>query len=409
MSDSRNICDVAIAGGGPAGSSAAIHLANQGAQVLLVEEKRFPRPKLCGEFISPECLNHFESLGVADQMLSAGGASLSQTVFFSRNGKSVIVPSGWFGDNLNALGLSRAEMDSKLLDRAKSLGVTVLEGAHASDLVINQGRVEGIRLKSDSQLVDYHALITIDATGRTRALARKLSGSRKSTETRTRPKLIAFKAHLQNVQSGEGDCEIYSYPGGYGGLSGIEGGMSNFCFIASAKDVRRFGSDPDAVIREVVCQNARAAHTLASAQRCSEWLSVSLEGFGRHKLVPAEGLLAVGDAAAFIDPFVGSGMLMALESAELAAQAIMENFEKLKRTSSFASLARDYRSRFDKRFNSRLRLCSFLRRAAFVPWLAEAAIFLFASNTPLRHRVACGTRPAHEHNASRPSYRLTAG
>lgn len=402
MSDARNIFDVAIAGGGPAGSSAAIHLAKQGVQVLLAEEKRFPRAKLCGEFISPECLNHFERLGVADEMLSAGGASLTQTIFYSRNGNSVTVPSRWFGDNVNALGLSRAEMDSKLLDRARNLGVNVFEGAHAFDLVINQGRVEGIRLKSDSQITDCQALITIDATGRTRALARKLNGSRKATEGRRRPKLIAFKAHLQNAQSEAGTCEIYSYPGGYGGLSGIEGGISNLCFIASAKDVRRFGSDPDAVIREVVCQNTRAAFTLASAKRCSEWLSVSLEGFGRHRLVPAEGLLAVGDAAAFIDPFVGSGMLMALESAELAAQAIVENMEKLKQTSSFASLARDYRSRFNKRFNSRLRVCSFLRRAAFVPWLAEATIFFFASNTPLRHRVARGTRPAPEQNTYHP-------
>jgi len=60
--------DVIIAGGGPAGASAAIHLATGGARVLLVEQKKFPRAKLCGEFISPECTPHFERLGVADQM-----------------------------------------------------------------------------------------------------------------------------------------------------------------------------------------------------------------------------------------------------------------------------------------------------------------------------------------------------
>jgi flavin-dependent dehydrogenase len=56
---SSNIFDVAIAGAGPAGAGAAIRLALQGASVLLVEEKKFPRAKLCGEFISPECLTHF--------------------------------------------------------------------------------------------------------------------------------------------------------------------------------------------------------------------------------------------------------------------------------------------------------------------------------------------------------------
>ena len=66
MTNSGDTYDVAIAGA-PRGTSAAIHLATQGARVLLVEQKRFPRAKLCGEFISPECLQHFERLRVADQ------------------------------------------------------------------------------------------------------------------------------------------------------------------------------------------------------------------------------------------------------------------------------------------------------------------------------------------------------
>src|SRR6266487_6198437 len=89
--------DVIIAGGGPAGTSAAIHLATRGVSVLLAEQKKFPRAKLCGEFISPECALHFERLGVADRMFAARPASLTETIFYSRNGKSVTVPSAWFG------------------------------------------------------------------------------------------------------------------------------------------------------------------------------------------------------------------------------------------------------------------------------------------------------------------------
>src|SRR5438552_17651436 len=103
--------DVIIAGGGPAGSSAAIHLAQRGARVLLAEKKKFPRAKLCGEFISPECALHFERLGVVDQILSARPARLTETVFYSRRAKSVDVPSARFGPSGIALGLSRAGMD----------------------------------------------------------------------------------------------------------------------------------------------------------------------------------------------------------------------------------------------------------------------------------------------------------
>src|SRR5262249_17264945 len=110
--------DVIIAGGGPAGSSAAIHLATRGVRVLLAEQKKFPRAKLCGEFISPECVPHFERLGVIDRMLVAHPAAIAETVFYARKGRYVSVPSAWFGAKGAALGLSRAEMDERLLRRA---------------------------------------------------------------------------------------------------------------------------------------------------------------------------------------------------------------------------------------------------------------------------------------------------
>ena len=241
---SANIFDVAIAGAGPAGTSVAIHLALQGARVVLIEEKKFPRAKLCGEFISPECLTHFKRLGVMEQMTAAGGASLSETVFYSRRGSSLAVPSEWFESGDNALGLSRSEMDHQLLERAKSVGVEVLEESHASQPVREGQTVRGVSVKTSEVTRDYHALLTIDATGRTRALARHLDPPR-ANRRKNLKSLVAFKAHLENAQVAAGACEIYFYKRGYGGLSGVEGNVSNLCFIVAANDVRRYGSDPE--------------------------------------------------------------------------------------------------------------------------------------------------------------------
>ncbi|HEX8638725.1 MAG TPA: FAD-dependent oxidoreductase, partial [Pyrinomonadaceae bacterium] len=88
---------ILIAGAGPAGASLAIRLAAQGLQVCLIERERFPRQKLCGEFISPECSRHFAELGVLDSMITAGGERIVETVFYAANGKNVRVPSEWFG------------------------------------------------------------------------------------------------------------------------------------------------------------------------------------------------------------------------------------------------------------------------------------------------------------------------
>jgi flavin-dependent dehydrogenase len=390
--------DVIIAGGGPAGASAAIHLAVSGARVLLAEQKKFPRQKLCGEFISPECTSHFERLGVAKQMQAGGPSSLTETVFYSRSGANVRVPSQWFGSGGIALGLSRAEMDERLLRRASEAGVTVLEDAPVMNLIFEGDRVAGATLKQNGANENYRAQVLIDATGRSRSLARMAEKVCSISARLQRAPMVAFKAHLRNTEVAPGACEIYFYPGGYGGLNNIEAGLSNLCFIVNARDVRARQSDAERVMREIVCQNQRAARSLEGAQVHSEWLAVSLEGFGRRSASPAKGLLAVGDAASFIDPFTGSGMLMALESGDLAARVISERLPGPGDTAR--EIGEAYESSYNRQFSSRLRLCSMMRRAAFLPGLADVAIRMFGASEILRRRVTRATRPRSERNLS---------
>ena len=405
--------DVIVAGGGPAGTSTAVHLAMRGARVLLLEREKFPRAKLCGEFISPECLAHFARLGVLDEMKEASGVRVGETKFFARSGRRVSVPSAWFGREAGggeaaagALGLSRAEMDQRLLLRARAVGVEVLEEAQVAGLLFEAaGRVRGVRVEWQGEMLELRAHVTIDATGRARALARRVETAKGSAwveatarvSTPKRMPLVAFKAHLENVRSEESVCEIYFYRGGYGGLSRVENGLSNLCFIVAARDVRAHGSDAERVMREIVMSNTRAAETLRGARVRSEWLAVALESFGRRELVPADGLLMVGDAASFIDPFTGSGMLMALESGELAGACVTRALPDLRGAGggTFASLADDYRARYRERFGKRLRVCSWLRRAAFAPGLAtEAGIVALGASERMRRVVARATRPA---------------
>src|SRR5439155_27323772 len=128
----------------------------------LVEPKHFPRPKLCGEFISPECALHFARLEVGDAMSAAQPSHLTVTVFYSRSGKNVRVPSSWFGANTVALGLSRAEMDERLLRRASEAGAHVLEDAHATSVVFENQTACGITIKQGARETTYHASITVD-------------------------------------------------------------------------------------------------------------------------------------------------------------------------------------------------------------------------------------------------------
>jgi flavin-dependent dehydrogenase len=392
--------DVIIAGGGPAGASAAIHLATSGARVLLAEQKKFPRPKLCGEFISPECQSHFERLGVGDQMLAGNPSSLTETVFYSQNGASVSVPSDWFSTRGVAIGLSRAAMDERLLGRAIEVGVDVRQETVVASLVFEDARVTGVNLKTHNSEARVNAPLTIDATGRSRTLARLAEKAVNIQAHGQHRELVAFKAHFRNTRVAPGACEIYFYHGGYGGLSSIENGLSNLCFIVNARDVRASRSNPDRVVREVVRRNQRAEQTLRDAVIDSEWQAVSLEGFGRHSPAPVDGLLTIGDAASFIDPFTGSGMLMAFESGELAAKTIALYLDRTGELQMVRRLAEAYRTGYDREFNSRLRLCSLIRRAAFAPGVANLAIRLFSISATLRRRVARATRSQSKRNFS---------
>ena len=175
---------IVIAGGGPAGASLAVRLAAAGQAVTLVERERFPRHKLCGEFISPECLAHFRELGVLDEMLAAGGSRIGETRFYSASGRSVGVPSEWFGGA--ALSLSRSRMDDILLRRARAAGAEVLEGTSVVSAETEGGRIRSVKARRGRETLDIAGDVFIDATGRTRAVAKLLDRETGHPETRQR-------------------------------------------------------------------------------------------------------------------------------------------------------------------------------------------------------------------------------
>ncbi len=371
--------DVAIIGAGPAGSSLAIRLATQGYKIALIEEQRFPRDKLCGEFISPECINHFQELGISERIKFHGGAFLQETVFYSPSGVAFSVPSSWFGGV--AFGLSRAIMDNELLRRAIELKIDVLTETHITDFSFSRNRIERLTLKRKEQLEEIKASIFVDATGRRRYVIKKLKQIKGVPEAKRKEKrLVAFKAHLLGAKPSEETCEIYFYDGGYGGLSSIENGLCNLCFIVREDQARVFGGDALRLMREVVCSNGRAKMTLKNAEIVSTWHSTTLQSFGYSSPADAENLFAVGDAAAFVDPFTGSGILIALESSKLLSQVIREYGISTDLTSLKRAYMQACRAKFDRRF----RYCSLLRFFAFSsPLFVELAAFLFSKSPQL--------------------------
>lgn len=382
---------ILIVGAGPAGSSLAVRLANDGCEVTLIERETFPRHKLCGEFISPECLSHFAQIGALEGMLAAGGERIYETRFYDRKERSFPVPSSLLDESGFALSLSRSEMDRQLLERARTVGVSVYEGTKVSDVAVDGERITGLAIIGENNIDEFiNADLFVDATGRSLALSRLVARKRSShaRTMATQSLAVGFKTHLAGVQIPRGTCEIFAFPGGYGGLTTVEDGLANLCFIMDPRVARKFGANADELVEKAVRRNRRAARALENARPVRDWLAVSISSFGRSAPAAATNLFTVGDAAAFIDPFTGSGMLMALESSSLLAAVI-----KSERHTAEA-IQKNYQASYDKLFGRRLRVCSLLRRAASLPLFPTLAVSFLNASKRSRNYLAGSTRPA---------------
>ncbi len=378
---------IAIVGAGPGGTCLAIRLAMAGFGVTLIEREKFPRQKLCGEFISPECQRHFSELGVQETMLAAGGKLLVETRFFAMNGSSVSIPSDWLSSGGLALSLSRAEMDRILFDRARSLGVNVVEGARVIETNLSHGQLSGIKFRrSDGHIDSLSAGMYVDATGRSATLSTLIQRTDGTRESATkRPIILAFKTHFMSAKISD-RCEIYSFDGGYAGLSPIENGLSNLCLMIKADYARAVANSPDRIMAELLFGNPQAKKALSSAVPEGRWLSSAISHFGPRVFTPIPNVFRIGDSAAFIDPFTGSGMLMAMDSSELLAVAIIANSYETK------AIGAAYQKGYNEHFGGRLKISSAIRHVAFRPKFANFFVRALALSKGLRRCLARATR-----------------
>lgn len=380
--------DVIIVGAGPAGTSAAILLAQQGRRVLLLEKSRFPREKLCGEFLSPATLRIFARLGVREQMMAAGAQIIRRWYLVAPDGRRVEIPLTWLAEGSgDALSLSRAQMDAILLNRAREAGVFVREGFHVSPRLTHEGSISIIEGKADGKTVEqFAAPLVIDAAGRNRLFARTESAPPSAGNKGRRP--FGVKVHLRGVSGMEEIGELFFFQDGYGGMANVEGGRTNLCFITTEETLRAARGDRHELLELTLRTNPAARERLRGAVVDGEWLGTGPLIYGRQP--GARGVLAIGDAGAFIDPFTGSGMLMAMTSGELAAQVINQSFAD--NDCAAEKVARLYQRLHRQRFGWRLRACAMLRGLAFRPTTRNLLALLLARHSSLARLAALSTR-----------------
>lgn len=341
--------DLIVVGGGPAGSACAITAARMGAKVLLLEKDRFPRQKVCGEFVSPE------SLGLLHGLLKNGllkDGLLEHDLFSSA---PQVVSSRIFLDNKSltlpvspaAQSIPRFDLDPALFHAAQNNGVTAQEGVAVSEVQ----RDDLFHVVAAEKT--YTARAVVNATGRWSRLTQ--------FDVAGKDKWLGLKAHFTESSPPQ-SVDLYFFSGGYCGVTPVSATAVNACAMVR--------SDVAHTLDEVFAKEPRLWQRSRAWQPLFPTVTTSPLYF-REPETECEGMLLAGDAAGFIDPFAGDGISLALQSGTLAAQSIITF---LRGSRSLEQAHQQYRAAYRKRFTPTFRNAARLRAALAAPrWIRSAA------------------------------------
>ena len=306
------IFDVAIVGGGPAGSSCAAFCALAGLRTLVLEREKFPREKVCGDCLNPSCWPGLERLGLAQRVRDLPHSKLASVEFIAINGRKVVVdlPTG---DDCE-LSVKRSLFDDLLLRRARELRAHVREGTTVTALNYSHGPVA--RPGRDApQRRGYRGDWRIETATGERFSARTLVGAdgRNSTVARLcnllpRParERVALQAHIPLPRNFGRRVVLQFLPEGYSGQAPVNETELNLCLVGTPPTISRLRRWAERYFEITSDQPWRTITPLTrSPVSCAH-----------------ENLFFLGDAARVVEPFTGEGIYYAIRSGELAAIAI---------------------------------------------------------------------------------------
>ncbi len=346
MQNSRAEFDLAVIGAGPAGSSSAITAARLGARVVLFEAGEFPRHKVCGEFVSAESLDVLRDLlrfvPAADLVLR--DAPVIDQVRLHLNGSVVSA-----GVAPPALSISRYDLDAVLWEAAKQAGVSARSGWEVR-------AIEGtgpFHIETSHDAVEAAAVVV--AAGRWSRFTPR-------DPIPTGPKWIGLKAHFREQQPPR-STDLYFFENGYCGVQPIANDVINACAMVR--------SDRATSLEEVFTPHPALAARRSDWQAITEPVSTAPLVY-RAPLPVRDNLMFVGDAAAFIDPFVGDGISIALRTGQFAATSLAP---LLRGVRSLADALAEYESTYRRQILPLMREASRIRQFLSWPKPLRAAVF----------------------------------
>ncbi len=301
--------EVLILGGGVAGCAASIALACKGRKVTLIEREATPRHKVCGEFLSGEALEDLHALGI--DVTSLGAVPIDYVrLAAARRAAEAALP-------FPAASLTRKALDTALLAEAIAAGVRVECGQSVRALAQTSPNVWQATLDDGTT---REAPTVFLATGK-----HDLRGHARAQDPQ---RWVAFKMYFRLVPAQSAELarasELMLYPGGYGGIQLVEGGIANLCCVVQQRYLARVGHRWENFLAKMQEDCPHLARRLAGAEpMLAKPVAITHIPYGYIRPTTENGLYCIGDQAAVIPSFTGDGISIALHTARCAVAAYL--------------------------------------------------------------------------------------
>jgi len=324
---------VSVVGGGLAGLISATLLSRKGYSVTLFERKQYPFQRVCGEYISNETLPFLKKNGLFPEEFSPENITTLQLT--SVNGKSAEISL-----DMGGFGISRYTFDHFLYRKALDAGVTI----HCNTSVENiEFRDDDFILKTSGG--ENHAKLVIGAYGK----RSKLDHTFNREFIRRRSPYLGVKYHVR-IDHQPGLIALHNFKDGYCGISNVEDGKTNLCYLSHRDNMKKYGSIRD-MEQGLLSKNPFLHSIFRNAMFLNDTPEVINEISFETKKPVEHHVLMTGDAAGMITPLCGNGMAMAIRSAKIVAEW-SDKFMRKEITRE--ALERSYEKEWTREFAGRL-------------------------------------------------------
>lgn len=331
--------DVAVIGGGPAGTSAAILLAKAGKRVVLFERSRFPRFQI-GESLLPAGWEIWRRLGITEKIENEGFTVKQGINFGMFNQKpDVLLLTAEYPDYFErpyTYHVERARFDAILLEHAEECGVDVRREWSVADVLFEGDQAVGVNAGANGTPPrPIHAAVVIDASGRESLIARKLGWRRPLPELNKISHFAHFKGGFRRnphdfvtfgeVIEGSVTTDIHTIDGGWVWYIPLRNNITSVGVVLDARAAKHLGTSPQECFEMAINRCDCVRDWLKGAEQTMDVKTIASIGYINERF-HGDGFVLLGDASMFVDPVFSAGVTLAMRSGLYAADTILDGF-----------------------------------------------------------------------------------